>query len=93
MAFHQTEKCYHVKRLLFLMTWKMQASFCKRLMTNWLITAGRSFSLVLRYWGVIQLEILFQSTEETEIITTKPESLKLLLTMLMVEYKPALAII
>ena len=76
MAFRQMEKCFLEKQWLFLMTWKMQASFCKRLMTNWLITAGHSFSLALRYWAVIQLEILFQSTEGTEIITTKPESLK-----------------
>lgn len=59
----------------------------QRLMTNWLITAGHSFSLVLRYWVVIQLEILFQSTEETEIITIRQESLKRLLTMLMDECK------
>ena len=63
------------------------SNFYKRLMTNWLITAGHSFSLVLRYWVVIQLEILFQSTEVTEIITIRQESLKWLLIMLMVEYK------
>ena len=68
-------------------------NFYKRPMTNWLTTVDRLFSLALRYWVVIQLEILFQSTEVTEIITIRQEYLKWLLTMLMVECKPALVII